>query len=161
MLDSENQEQSLTDAFEYRCFWKFRKFHRKISVLETILNKVAGSQLYYKRLQHKCFPVKFVKILRTPFFTEHLRWLFLENLFRSSRERRLHITGEIYAVIWQRLLLLLVKNVSSWIWRTLMFGFLSYFYKGDQTETAYITKSTSLRCLAITCYWRWFCSHWR
>ena len=37
--------------------------------------------------------------LRTPFFTEHLRCLLLENLLRSSRERRLHITGKIYAVV--------------------------------------------------------------
>ena len=30
-----------------------------------------------KRLQQRSFPVKFVKFSRTPFFTEHLRWLFL------------------------------------------------------------------------------------
>ena len=30
-----------------------------------------------KRLQHKCFPVKFEKFLRTLFFIEHLGWLFL------------------------------------------------------------------------------------
>ena len=88
-------------------------------------------------------PLKFAKFSRTPFFTEHLWWLLLENLFRSfSRERT-----EVY------FLSLLVHNVSSYIWRTLMFGFLSYFSKGDQTETVYITKSTSLHYFAITCYW--------
>ena len=30
------------------------------------------------RLWHRCFPVNFVKFLRTPFFTEHLRWLLME-----------------------------------------------------------------------------------
>ena len=30
-----------------------------------------------KRLRHRCFPVKFAKLLRTTFFTEHLRWLLL------------------------------------------------------------------------------------
>ena len=30
--------------------------------------------------KHRCFPVKFVKILRTPFFTEHLYWLLLSML---------------------------------------------------------------------------------
>ena len=30
-----------------------------------------------KRLQHRFFPVKFAKFLRTPFFIEHLRWLLL------------------------------------------------------------------------------------
>ena len=34
-----------------------------------------GLQIYLKSLQHMCFPVKFVKFLRTHFFTEHLRWL--------------------------------------------------------------------------------------
>ena len=46
MMGSKNQRQSSTDAFEYRCSWKFRKFHRKISVLERLFNKVAGLELY-------------------------------------------------------------------------------------------------------------------
>ena len=29
------------------------------------------------RLWHRCFPVSFVKFLRTPFLTEHLWWLLL------------------------------------------------------------------------------------
>ena len=33
--------------------------------------------LLKKRLWHRCFPVNFGKFLRTPFFTEHLWWLFL------------------------------------------------------------------------------------
>ena len=33
-----------------------------------------------KRLQHRCFPVKFAKFLRTPFFfTKHFRWLLLNS----------------------------------------------------------------------------------
>ena len=32
-----------------------------------------------KRLWHRCFPVNFVKFLRTPFFIEHLWWLLLER----------------------------------------------------------------------------------
>ena len=46
----------------------------KISVLESLFNKVAGLKacsFIKTRLQHKCFPVKFAKFLRTPFFTEH------------------------------------------------------------------------------------------
>ena len=30
-----------------------------------------------KKLQHRCFPVNIAKILRTTFFKEHFRWLFL------------------------------------------------------------------------------------
>ena len=62
----------------------------KIDVLKNFANftgkhlcwsllKVAGLQTYTfskKRLQHRRFPVKFAKFLRTPFFTEHLRRLF-------------------------------------------------------------------------------------
>ena len=33
--------------------------------------------LLKKRLWHRCFPVNFAKFLRTLFFAEHLRWLFL------------------------------------------------------------------------------------
>ena len=36
-----------------------------------------GLQLHKRRLQHRCFPVKFAKLLRTPFLTEHLRWVLL------------------------------------------------------------------------------------
>ena len=30
-----------------------------------------------KRLQHRCFAMKFANFFRKPFFTEHLRWLLL------------------------------------------------------------------------------------
>ena len=35
--------------------------------------------LLKKRRWHSCFPVKFVKFLRTPFYTEHLWWLLLSG----------------------------------------------------------------------------------
>ena len=41
--------------------------------------------IYKKRLQHRCFSVKFAKFLRTPFFKEHLRWLFELSAGTSSR----------------------------------------------------------------------------
>ena len=36
--------------------------------------------LLKKRLWYRCFPVNFAKFLRTPFFTEHFRWLLLHFL---------------------------------------------------------------------------------
>ena len=36
------------------------------------------SNLFEKRLRCRCFPVNFAKFLRTPFPTEHLRWLLLD-----------------------------------------------------------------------------------
>ena len=48
--------------------------------------------LLKKRLWHRCFPVNFAKFLTTPFLTEQLRWLLLEQIsrifnifFRTSR----------------------------------------------------------------------------
>ena len=45
------------------------KFHRKAPVLESLFNRITGLQVCHfikKTLQHKCFPVKFGKFLRTP-----------------------------------------------------------------------------------------------
>ena len=39
-----------------------------------------------KRLWHWCFPVNIAKLLRTPFFIAHLRWLPLVNLEPSLRD---------------------------------------------------------------------------
>ena len=36
-----------------------------------------SASLLKKRPWHRCFPVNFVKFLRTPFFREYLRWLLL------------------------------------------------------------------------------------
>ena len=44
-------------------------------MLESLFIKVAGPQacnFIKKRLQHRFFPVKFAKFLRTPSFTEHI-----------------------------------------------------------------------------------------
>ena len=51
--------------------YKFSKFNRKVFVLESLLNKVANLQacnLLKKRLQVRCFPLKFTR------FLEHLFW---------------------------------------------------------------------------------------
>ena len=49
-------------------------------MLDSNFSKDSGpiySNFIKKRLQHRCFPVKFAKFLRTPFLTEHLQWLLL------------------------------------------------------------------------------------
>ena len=70
----------------------FANFTGKYLCWSLFFNKVADLQSCWY------FPVKFAKFLRTPFLREHLQWMLLKSLFRSSRERRLH-TGKIYAVI--------------------------------------------------------------
>ena len=59
-----------------RCFYKFYKFHRKRSMLESLFKKVVGLKTWNfikKRLQHSCSPVKFARFLRTLFLTEHFQ----------------------------------------------------------------------------------------
>ena len=58
----------------------FVKFTGKHLCQGLLFNKVVGlraATLLKKRLWHRCFPVNFVKLLRTPLSTEHLRWLLL------------------------------------------------------------------------------------
>ena len=53
----------------------FAKFTGKHLYQSHFFNKVAGlrpTTLLKKRLWHRCFPVNFVKFVRTPCFTEHL-----------------------------------------------------------------------------------------
>ena len=75
-----------TEEVVCRCYSKqvflelSREFHRKTLALESLFHKVAGlkdCKFIKRRLQHRCFPVKFPKFLRTAIFTEHLRWLLL------------------------------------------------------------------------------------
>ena len=50
---------------------KFTEKHLYQSLMPAILFK--------KRHWHRCFPVNFVKFLKTPFYIEHLWWLLLES----------------------------------------------------------------------------------
>ena len=58
----------------------FAKFTGKHLFQILFFDKIAGlrpATLLKKKLWHRCFPVNFVKFLRTPFLREHLRWLLL------------------------------------------------------------------------------------
>ena len=49
----------------------FHKIHLKTPLLESLFNGVSGLRpetLLRKRLQHRCFQVNFVKLLRTIFY---------------------------------------------------------------------------------------------
>ena len=66
---------------------KFCNVHRKIPVLGFLFNKYLdfkACSFIKKRLQRRCFPVKFAKILSTPFFAEHIRSLLLEISYELS-----------------------------------------------------------------------------
>ena len=52
-----DQIQSFTGVLQNTYSYKFRKFHGKTSVLESLFNKFL----------HRCFPVKLARFLRTTF----------------------------------------------------------------------------------------------
>ena len=58
-------------------FRNFTKFTEKYLCQSLFLNKVANlpTALFKKRLRRRCFPLIFVKSLRTPFLRERLWWL--------------------------------------------------------------------------------------
>ena len=47
-------------------------------ILTISIKPLTCRVLLKTRLQHRCFPVKFAKFLKTIFFTEHFRWLLLK-----------------------------------------------------------------------------------
>ena len=53
------------------CKYAFRSSVPKVS------QSSQPATLLKKKLWHRCFPVNITKFLRTPFLTEHLRWLLL------------------------------------------------------------------------------------
>ena len=60
----------------------FAKFTGDHLCQSLFFNKAAAlrpATLLKKRLWHRLFPVSFAKLLRTPFLTEHLRWLLLHE----------------------------------------------------------------------------------
>ena len=56
-------EAAILRCLQDACPEKIRKLHREIPVLESLLKKSPE----IKRLQHRCFPVNFEKLLRTSF----------------------------------------------------------------------------------------------
>ena len=79
--------------FKKGVFRNFAKFTGKRLCQSLFFDKIAGfrsSVLLKKILWHRCFPVNFVKFFRTPFLTEHLRWLllFFKYLFVPSHTLR-------------------------------------------------------------------------
>ena len=61
----------------FRNFPKLTGKHLYHSLFLIKLRASRPATLSKKRLWYRCFPVNFAKFLRTPFVTEHLRWLLL------------------------------------------------------------------------------------
>ena len=66
---------------------KLEAVTQRCSVKKVFLETLQNSQentcvIFLLKMKHwrRCFPVNFLKFLKTPFLTEHLWWLLLSNL---------------------------------------------------------------------------------
>ena len=84
------------------CYYKFPNIHKKISVLESLFNKVTGLMAcnFIKRgPQNRCFPMKITKCSRKGFFMEHLPCLLL-RMVEEFLKALLHETICMIRLIW-------------------------------------------------------------
>ena len=65
------QKQPFADVFQNRCLWEFRNIHRKTPVLESLLNKVAGSQTLLKGTPTLVFSCEYCEIAKNSFFSQN------------------------------------------------------------------------------------------
>ena len=73
-----------------------------------------------KRLQHRCFPVKLAKFLKTPFFKEQLWWLLLYILYTHGVTCNLSRWNNGYNSIYKKesvsqLFLYLHQTIALWV----------------------------------------------
>ena len=71
---------ALREAVAQRCSVISQNSRENTGVSFLIKLQASASKFIKKRFWHRCFPVNFAKFLRTPFLTEHLRWLLLHSL---------------------------------------------------------------------------------
>ena len=77
------------------CSLKVRKYHRKIPVLESVFNKVAGLKaqacnFITKKLQHRCFPEKLAEFLRIAILKNICEQLLLYLHYNSHHHFHFH-----------------------------------------------------------------------
>ena len=66
-LKNSQQKQPLADVPQNRCSQKFLKIHRKALCWSQFLIKLQACNFIKQRLQHRCLPVNFAKLLKTSF----------------------------------------------------------------------------------------------
>ena len=125
-MDRNLQKQPSELFCKKNIFLKIRKFHRKTTVLESLFNKVAGlCSFIKKRLQHRCFPVKFTKPLRLPILKNicerlllnlvnpfHFTDLFLYSLKKWQNHSAIERYRKRQQVVWCGLITL--NLTTSW-----------------------------------------------
>ena len=119
------QKQSFAIVLQIRCSWKFRKFHRKTPVLESLFNKVAGLQALLKRVSNtdsELFKNKF--FYRTPpvaasNITTYLKYTFpyfLKNLVYPLNTAD---SAKIFPIIFVNLYCCIWTSISSLLFQWL------------------------------------------
>ena len=102
-----------------------KNVHMKKPVSESLFNKYAGLKacnFIKNRPQHRYFPAKFTKFLRTPFFTEYIRQVLLE----ISHELSLYCIWEQWMVSFRGTYWL--PNVYFILLRVVSFLSISFFF---------------------------------
>ena len=93
---SEHERSSRPEMFcKKGVLRNFAKFTVKRLYQRLFFNKVAGLRPKVWNLTKKSpaqvFTCEFAKFLKTPFFTEHLRWLLLSNFCENNAEKLSHL----------------------------------------------------------------------
>ena len=92
---------------------------------------------FKKRLQRRCFPVKIMKFLRIPCFTEHLRWLLLYPVALAQEDAFLGDTtwnGAVFFTLINRLTFKSHRSSHQWCSIKKLFLNISSISKYSQKE---------------------------
>ena len=92
------QKHLFADILQNRVVKSFAKFTEQHLCWSLFLIKLqpSGLKLFLKKkLQHRCFPLNFVKFIRTPFFTEHLQMTASEICWVSFLRISFCLFGQI------------------------------------------------------------------
>ena len=116
------------------------KFHRKAIVLGSLFNRVEGLKFCIfikKRLQHRCFPVKFAKFLKTSFLKNICERLLLDCVCFVK-------LSSVFSFLWRKGkmmgMMTIVKNQDQlWFWKF------------------YVLFTFSARCISESCIQINFC----
>ena len=80
-------------TFKIGVLTDFTNFRGKQLCWSLLIKMQLSASKFEKRLQHSSLPVKFVKLLRTLYFTEHLQWLLLIVFARNFLNLQVTILG--------------------------------------------------------------------
>ena len=106
------QKQLFADVLQNGCSWKFLKFYRKILVAESLFKKLQALNpvALLKETPTQVFCCKICKIIKTPFLTEHLQWLFLWK--EAFLKKRRHSKIRLYFNIVRQMFPYMIKEVD-------------------------------------------------